>query len=314
MKSPDYKKQVQLLLSVLPLVAKEKCFALHGGTAINMFHSNMPRLSVDIDLTYLPVDNRVNSLTGINAALQRIASQIEESFPDTIAQHRQTDAKLIVSNKDAGIKVEANIIKRGCFSPPEMKLLCAEAQQEFDAFCDIQVVEKSHLFGGKICAALDRQHPRDLFDIQQLFKTQQFDDELKKGFIFYLVSSGRPVYEMLFPNLNDQKQAFENQFAGMTRHVFTYDDYTETRLLLIDKIHSSLTAADKQFLVSFEQGIPDWDLYDFSIFPAVQWKLLNIQHLKTQNPAKHQKMFKSFEERLFQGAEIGGQWSVVSSR
>lgn len=47
-----YNHQVRLLLAVLPEIAKEHCFALHGGTAINLFIRNMPRLSVDIDLTY----------------------------------------------------------------------------------------------------------------------------------------------------------------------------------------------------------------------------------------------------------------------
>jgi len=298
MKTPDYKKQVNLLLSVLPLIAKEKSLALHGGTAINMFYSNMPRLSVDIDLTYLPVANREDSLAGISAALQQIASQINALLPETYAQHRKSEAKLTVSNSEASIKVEVNVIKRGCFSPPVIMTLCDKAQQEYDVFCEIQVVEKAHLYGGKICAALDRQHPRDLFDIQQMFKTQLFDEELKKGFIFYLVSSGRPVSELLFPNLIDQSQAFKNQFTGMTRQAFTYADYENMRTLLIEKIHTSLTTEDKHFLLRFEQGIPDWSLYDFSIFPAVQWKLLNIQHLKTKNPFKHQKMCIDFEERL----------------
>lgn len=298
MKTPDYNKQANLLLSVLPLVARESNFALHGGTAINMFHSNMPRLSVDIDLTYLPVDTRVNSLAGIKDALQRIAYQVEATLPETSVELRQADARLIISNREASIKVEVNTIKRGCYSPPEIKVLCDKAQKEFDAFCEIQVVDKPHLFGGKMCAALDRQHPRDLFDIQQMFKTQTFDSVLKKGFIFYLVSSGRPLAEMLFPNLADQKQAFTNHFSGMTRQSFTYEDYESTRLLLIEKIHASLTSEDKHFLLMFEQGTPDWHLYDFSIFPAVQWKLLNIQNLKSQNPDKHLKLCRDFKERL----------------
>jgi hypothetical protein len=84
----------------------------------------------------------------------------------------------------------------------------------------------------------------------------------------------------------------------MTRQAFTYDDYEQTRVMLIEKIHASLTAADKQFLLRFEQGNPNWSLYDFSIFPAVQWKLLNIQKLKVKNPDKHNKMCETLKERL----------------
>lgn len=299
MKARDYEKQVTLLLEVLPVVAGETCFALHGGTAINMFYSPLPRLSVDIDLTYLPVDNRVNSMLGINAALKRIATRIEKTLPGINVQHRQADAKLLISNREATIKVEVNTVKRGCFSAPEMKTICDKAQQDFGAFCEMTVVNKPHLFGGKICAALDRQHPRDLFDIQQILKTHNFDSELKKGFIFYLLSSGRPLAEMLFPNLTDQRQTFENQFAGMTKQLFTYSDYETTRLFLIEKIHSLLTIEDKQFLVQFEQGVPEWDLYDFSSFPAVQWKLLNINQLKARNPAKYHKNYDNLEKKLF---------------
>jgi predicted nucleotidyltransferase component of viral defense system len=298
MKTRDYNKQANLLLSVLPLVATESNFALHGGTAINMFHSNMPRLSVDADLTYLPVETRANSLAGINGALLRIAHKVEATLPETFVEHRQADARLIISNREAGIKVEVNTIKRGCYSPPDMMVLCDQAQKEFDAFCEMQVVDKPHLYGGKICAALDRQHPRDLFDIHQMFKAQTFDSALKKGFIFYLVSSGRPLAEMLFPNLTDQTQAFENHFSGMTRQPFSYADFENARRFLIEKIHSSLTTDDKQFLLKFKQGTPDWSLHDFSIFPAVQWKLLNIRHLKTQNPAKHKEMWNVLKERL----------------
>jgi len=121
---------------------------------------------------------------------------------------------------------------------------------------------------------------------------------MKKGFLFYLVSSGRPVHEMLFPNQIDQKKAFKNQFDGMTKEQFSYTDYENTRKLLIEKIHTSLTDADKHFMLKFEQGIPDWSLYDFSIFPAVQWKLLNIRKLKAKNPVKHNKMYEILRERL----------------
>lgn len=293
-----YNKQVNLLLSVLPIVAKEGNLALHGGTAINMFHSNMPRLSVDVDLTYLPVENRDNSLANIYEALQRITHKIESTLPETNVGSHPSEAKILVSNSEASIKVEVNTIKRGCYSPPVIKSLCPKAQKEFDAFCEIQVVDIPHLFGGKICAALDRQHPRDLFDIHEFFKTETFDKDLKKGFIFYLASSGRPLAETLFPNLTNQRPAFYNHFSGMTQKKFTYEDFESTRLFLTKKIHSSLSPEDKHFLLRFEQGNPDWSLYDFNIFPAVQWKLLNIQLLQAQNPTKHKKICNDLEKRL----------------
>ena len=170
MKTQDhYKKQAELLISVLPVVAKETNFALHGGTAINLFYGNMPRLSVDIDLTYLPVENRIVSLEKINESLLRIALNLQESLPLVIVDPRLPEAKIYVSNNEAIIKVEVNTVKRGCYTPPELRSLCQRAQEVFDSFCEIQVVDKPHLFGGKICAALDRQHPRDMFDIREFF-------------------------------------------------------------------------------------------------------------------------------------------------
>jgi len=299
MKPQDYyKKQAGLLLSVLPEVARETSFALHGGTAINLFHSNMPRLSVDIDLTYLPVEDREASLAKISESLNRIAFRLQQSLPLAIVDPRLPEAKIFVTNNEATIKIEVNTIKRGCYSPPEIKSLCQRAQKEFDVFCEIRVVDKPHLFGGKICAALDRQHPRDIFDIMQFFKTDRFDKELKKGFIFYLVSSGRPLVETLFPNLSNQRPAFENQFSGMTQEQFAYEDFENTRLLLIEVIQSALTAQDKNFLLGFEQGNPNWEIYDFSIFPAVQWKLQNIQQLRTKNSKKHKETCNKLEKRL----------------
>lgn len=298
MNTRKYKKQVQLLLSVFPLVAKENCFALHGGSAINLFHFNMPRLSVDIDLTYLPVENRDTSMANINKSLHRINQQIKSFLPGTSALHLNKDAKLIVSDREVSIKVEVNTIKRGCFKPPVTKALCENAQRKFEAFCEMQLVDNGHLFGGKICAALDRQHPRDLFDINKMFKIQPFDDELKKGFIFYLVSSNRPIVEMLFPHLQDLHFVFEKQFIGMTYEPFSYADYENTRKLLIKRIHTSLSTEDKKFLLSIENGAPDWKIYDFSIFPAIQWKLINVNRFKTQNPLRHKRLFSELETKL----------------
>lgn len=57
-----YAQKVDLLLRLLPLVMEEKVFAVHGGTAINLFLRNLPRYSVDIDLTYIPLADRNKSI------------------------------------------------------------------------------------------------------------------------------------------------------------------------------------------------------------------------------------------------------------
>lgn len=291
----NYEAQVGLLLTVLPEVAKEDCFALHGGTAINLFIRNMPRLSVDIDLTYLPLEDRSVSLQGISKALMRIKKNIATTFSLFRVQHLEREAKLLISSSEASIKIEVNLIKRGCYEKPQHLALCSKAQDVFKVYTEMAVVEPGHLFGGKICAALDRQHPRDFFDIKYMLEQEGFTSIIKKGFIFYLISSNRPVVEMLFPKDKDQRQAFNNQFFGMTKEKFDYADYEETRRILVNTINSSLTNEDKAFLWRIEKGEPDWNIYDFSQFPAVQWKLQNINTLKKQNPLKHKQLYQKLE-------------------
>src|SRR6202045_4292293 len=77
-----YRKQVALLVRILPLIVEEACFALKGGTPINLFVRDMPRLSVDIDLTYVPVAPRTESLAAIDAAMKRIVARVQKAIPD----------------------------------------------------------------------------------------------------------------------------------------------------------------------------------------------------------------------------------------
>src|SRR5680860_1801974 len=229
----NYKPQVSLLLSVLPEVAKETCFALHGGTSINLLVRDMPRLSVDIDLTYVPLEDRKTSFENITKALERIKGNIATVFPNAKVIHKQDELKLQISQGQAQIKLEVNQAIRGTISPSIKMTLCEKAQVEYDAFCEIDVVPMGQLYGGKICAALDRQHPRDLFDVKYLLEYEGFADEIKKGFLFGLLSSKRPIHEMLAPNLLDQRSAMANQFEGMSDEPFTYEDFESTRNLLI---------------------------------------------------------------------------------
>lgn len=294
-----YKSQVALLLEVLPAISLEECFALHGGTAINLFVRNMPRLSVDIDLTYLPVENRNLSLEHIHHSLQNIKSRLVNAFPTMRIRQLEKEAKLFINKSSIEIKVEVNTVKRGCYASPVKRSVCLNAQEEFDRNCEIQVVETGHLFGGKICAALDRQHPRDLFDIRYMLENEGLSKEIVKGFIFYLISSNRPINELLFPKLKDEHLTLENQFTGMTTEDFNYDNYEDTRGALVKGIHKSLTLEDKEFLLRIEEGYPNWAIYDFKKFPAVQWKLDNIENLKVRDPKKHKQLYEELESNLF---------------
>lgn len=178
-------------------------------------------------------------------------------------------------------------------------ILCEKAQDEYAAFCAIDIVPLSQLYGGKICAALDRQHPRDLFDIKHLMENKGFTDEIKKGFILCLLGSNRPFHEMLGPNLTDQKHAMENHFDGMSYVPFSYEDFEKTRHQLITAVKERLTKEDKTFLLGFKSVKPDWSIYDFKRFPAVQWKLQNLIKLKNNNHSKYNELVEALKNVLY---------------
>lgn len=297
-----YRAQVDLLLQVLPYVAKEEIFALKGGTAINLFIREMPRLSIDIDLTYLPLDNRSKALKNIQEGLGRIKSDIEKNIPGiritTVPLNGGTDVKLNCQGQGAQIKIEVNTITRGNVFPTELMQVVDSVQDEFDRFAAIKVVSMAELYGGKICAAIDRQHPRDVFDVKQLLEKEGFTDEIWEGFKIGLISHYKPISELLSPVLKDQKSAFDNQFAGMSTVDFSYEDYEVTRGKLICIIGERLTEQDKKFIVSFESGEPDWKLFPIPVLkdlPAIQWKLLNINKLKKANAKKHEQMVENLK-------------------
>lgn len=293
-----YKRQLSLLLNILPEVAKETCFALHGGTAINLFVHNMPRLSVDIDLTYIPIEDRHTSLTHISEALQRIHRSIGKAIPGVQVIHWKEIGKLQISLAGAEIKVEVSLVGRGIIGNSQMLPLCNRAQDEFNVFCEMQIVPTSQLYGGKLCAALDRQHPRDLFDVKHLMANEGISDAIKTGFIYCLIGSERPMHEIMEPNLQDQRSAMEHHFAGMTKDVFTYAEYEEVRLQMIEKIQKSLTDNDKNFLLSVADALPDWTYYNFETYPAIAWKLQNLQKLKEVNITKHKHQLEKLESLL----------------
>lgn len=298
-----YKKQVSLLLDILPEVAKEDVFALHGGTAINLFCLNMPRLSVDIDLTYIPAsDSRETDLQHIRSALERIKERIKKQIPSisfTDPVRAEEELKLICTTSDAMVKIEVNQINRGVIAGTDTVILCDKAQETFDKFCEVRTVSQKQLWGGKINAALDRQHPRDLFDVRNLINEIGYSTDIKEGFIFFLLCGKRPIHELLKFHPIDQSAILESQLNGMTNSSFGYDEYQAIREQLVKMINESLTLEDKEFLLAFSQGGPDWKKVDYSKFPAVKWKLLNIKKLKESNPQKHKEQVDILERILF---------------
>jgi predicted nucleotidyltransferase component of viral defense system len=298
MSNNHYHKQVALLISVIPEIALDHRFALHGGTAINLFHRDMPRLSVDVDLTYIPIEDRETSFTNISVALTNIKSTIEKRLQGSRVEHKVELHKLLVSHNDAIIKIEVSQIVRGTLGAVTEKMLCKKAQEKFDTFCSINIVPNGQLYGGKVCAAMDRQHPRDIFDVKHLMQREGFTKEIKEGFLFRLLSSDRSIQDVLFPNLQDQRLAMSNQFAGMSEEDFSYQEYEFVRATMIKTVQASITAEDKLFILGFKDVIPDWSIYNFEAYPSIKWKLQNLEKIKASNPAKHKELYTLLKSKL----------------
>src|SRR5574344_1951837 len=282
-----FKDRLELLLRILPVIDKEHCFAVHGGTAINLFVNDMPRYSVDIDLTYIPLEGRNESLENIKESLKKISEGIKRSIPNVNIVVHLDVCKIICFYHDRYVKIEVNKTKRGIVGGDVKRIpLCPKAQKIFGLYMETNLVPITQLYGGKIAAALSRQHPRDLFDISRMSISLQ---EAKLGFMFCLLGSDRPLYETFAPKLIDQKQAMINQFAGMTDEPFKYSDYELARKDLIKGINNLMNDEDKKFLIKFENATPEWDTSpskDLIPYPSVQWKLQNLRILPNNNPEK----------------------------
>lgn len=155
-KESPYYKQVSLLIRMLPMVAKERSFALKGGTAINLFVRNFPRLSVDIDLAYLPLEPRNEALANAKAALQRIANLInkEPEHQAVLQDSRADELRIIVTSPDATVKIEVSPVARGTLHKPKKSSVQESVEDEF-GYAEMPVVSLPDLYGGKLCAAMD---------------------------------------------------------------------------------------------------------------------------------------------------------------
>lgn len=287
-----YRQQAALLIKTIPLVAAETCFALKGGTAINLFVRDMPRLSVDIDLTYLPVADRAASLKEIDAGMRRIADAIGSGIPGarvspSTLQGENCVTKLIVRADGVQIKIEVTPVLRGCVYESATRSVSARVEDQF-GFAEIQVVSFPDLYAGKIVAALDRQHPRDLFDVRDLLANEGINDDLRKAFIVYLLSHNRPMAEVLAPARLDISAEFARGFVGMTETPVTIDELLQAREEVIASMVGNMPADHRRFLISIKRGEPDWALLGVpgaEALPAVRWRLENLARMDAKKRA-----------------------------
>lgn len=298
-----YFKQVQLLVEVLPYVIMDEYFALKGGTAINLFVRDMPRLSVDIDLMYLPIEPRDESLSNIAKIFEDMSNTIESSMKFTKVRklYQRGDGKLSklqVERKGVRIKIEASPVTRGTVREPILMQNTTKVQDLF-GFVSTTVVHIDDLYAGKMCAALDRQHPRDFYDIRGLLDNEGISDNLMDVFIVYLISGNQPISKLLNPNRIDISHTYEEQFVGMTTSPVELEVLLQTREELIEIINKKLTRAHKEFLIGFKKGQPDWSLLPFENIkelPSIKWKEINLSKMDTTSKTQAIKKLQAVLE------------------
>ncbi len=286
-----YLDTARLLTQVAPFVFADGIFALKGGTAINLFVRDMPRLSVDLDLVFpdysLPRDE---ALQRINKAVRQPAERLNaRGFQTrTVVTTDAGETKLLVRRGSTEVKIEVNFVMRGTVQPVRMASLTAVARDALLADLEIPVVSLEDMYGGKLVAAMDRQHPRDLFDVMQLFKHEGITPAIRRAFVVYLGSHNRPVHEILFPSLRNNRQDFENNFRGMTTEAVELSELL-TRDRMVSELQCGLENDERRFLLSLVGNKPEWTLLKIAHaeqLPGIRWKMQNLEKLQKANPKK----------------------------
>ncbi|MFZ4388263.1 MAG: nucleotidyl transferase AbiEii/AbiGii toxin family protein [Chthoniobacterales bacterium] len=299
----SYIDTVRLLLRVAPDVFEGDLFAMKGGTAINLFVRDMPRLSVDIDLVYVNHETpRKEALEQITAGLHEISERLEKTGLSArkIGNKEMGNTKLVIEDGSSMVKIEVNTVLRGTVLPIDLRHLTREASDLFLAELRVPTLALPELYGGKLVAALDRQHPRDLFDVFLLFENEGLTEAMVECFVIYLSGHDRPPHEVLDSRDKDISQNYQNQFEGMTSIPVTLDQLTTTRLRLRAEVKERLTTRQKEFLMSLLRAEPDWSLLDCqhaSQLPGIQWKLMNLRKFRDQQP-------DAFEEQILKMQRI----------
>lgn len=286
-----YADTVLLLLTVAPEVFASDLFAMKGGTAINLFMQDMPRLSVDIDVVYRPWQSpREDALKAIEAELASISQRVAALGLRTRRARRNNDedTRLLVENDTSQVKIEVNVVFRGTLLPVERKPLNPKTRDLFGLEFEVPILARDELYAGKLVAALDRQHPRDLFDVWQLYESGGLTDGMVECFVLYIAGHNRPPHEVLFGRDKNIVQEYERAFAGMTQVPCSLDTLLIARQRIRHDLPRRLTAQHRRFLSGLVRAEPEWALVQCphaSQLPALRWKLANLQTFREQRPA-----------------------------
>jgi predicted nucleotidyltransferase component of viral defense system len=299
-----YLDTARLLTQVAPLVFVDDRLALKGGTAINLFIREMPRLSVDLDLVFTDHTlGREDALARINAAVGEGARRLRARGLEVQVPRAGGvgEIRLLIRRAGTEVNVEISTIIRGTVHPVRQAALTKLARETLLAEIEIPVLALEDVYAGKLVAALDRQHPRDFFDVMQLLVHEGITAAIRRAFVVYLASHNRPVHEVLFPQLRDIRVDYEQNFVGMTTEPVELAALIEARDQMIKELHTGLDPDERRFLLSLVRAEPDWKalgVAHVSDLPAVRWKLQNLVRLKRERPKQFELQYTALAGKL----------------
>ena len=301
-----YVDTVRLMLEVAPEVFASGRVAMKGGTALNFFVQDLPRLSVDIDVVFVPHQTpRDTALAEIANELSALQTRINRRGirAELTSSKTGDETKLFVRRDRIEVKIEINHVFRGTLLPVETRSLTKTASDLFTTALAVPTLAVAELYGSKLVAAMDRQHPRDLFDVHGMFQRFGLTPEIVECFVGYIAGHNRPVHEVLGSRDIDLARPFDNEFAGMERLPVSLRVLEEARIRLRRELAVALTADHKRFLIGLVAGQPPWEAMQcrhLAELPAIQWKLQNLARLKRTNAVKFQAQADELQ-RCFEG-------------
>ncbi len=287
-----YLDVVRLLVWVAPVIFAEPGFALKGGTAINLFLRDLPRLSVDLDLVFTDYRlDRESALAAISTAVGNMASRITKLGLQVHVPSRMEgeEAKLFIRQGRIEVKVEINQVLRGTIHPVVMTRMVPVARDQLKADLRLPLLAPEEIYGGKLVAALDRNHPRDWFDVMLLLKQEGITPSIRRCLVAYLAAHNRPPHEVLFGPAKSLTDSFDREFLGMTSQEVSLAELEEVQQAVRGWLPKQLDDAERHFLVSLVSNVPDWTLLDIphlKDMPAIRWKLANLERLQRDNKKK----------------------------
>jgi len=306
----EYVNTVRLLLNIAPSVFQSKYFALKGGTALNLFIQDLPRLSVDIDVVFTDYAmDRAAALTRIAEELANSKMAIEKlGYAVRILRTKAGDeVKMLVDDDVSQVKVEVNFIFRGTVLPVIELPLTKSTQDLFSTNIALPVLDIAELYGSKLVAALDRQHPRDMFDVLKMYEKFGLRPQFVDCFVAYIAGHNRPVHEVIFGNIQPLEDAYKNEFEGMTTEPVSLAELKQIQRKIFEDLPRALTQDHKSFLLSLVNLTPQWDLMPFRHLrelPAIRWKQQNLEKLQARSSTNYQ----------FQSDELMRRFDVLSGQ